>query len=388
MSSSTNDPSFEELLEYLKNNRGFDFTGYKRSFLMRRVNRRMQAVGVGSYADYLDYLEVHPDEFKFLFDTILINLTAFFRDPGAWDYLAKEIVPQIIQRSEHNNGIIRVWSAGCASGEEAYSAAITFAEAMGTDEFTRRVRIYATDVDDDALQKARHGSYTPKELGGVSPELQDKYFTSSGSQRIFSSDLRRAIIVGRHDLIQDAPISRLDLLCCCNTLMYFNVGTQSQVLKRMHFALRDTGYLFLGRAEMLITQARLFTPMSLDHRIFARAAQPNAQERLFILPRSSSGDNEQRILMETAFEGARAAQVLVNAQSELIQFNREAQIFFNLAPAALGQNISVSNLSTHPINLQPLVQQAFSERRTLTIENVMHQLPAGNAIYMDSYITP
>jgi two-component system, chemotaxis family, CheB/CheR fusion protein len=128
--------------------------------------------------------------------------------------------------------------------------------------------------------------------------------------------------------------------------------------------------------------------MSLDHRIFARAAQPNAQERLFTLPRSSSGDNEQRILMETAFEGARAAQVLVNAQSELIQFNREAQIFFNLAPAALGQNISVSNLSTHPINLQPLLQQAFSGRRTLTIENVMHQLPAGNAIYMDSYITP
>jgi two-component system, chemotaxis family, CheB/CheR fusion protein len=156
------------LLKYLKNNRGFDFTGYKRSSLMRRVNRRMWVVGLHSnYTDYLDCLEVHPDEFKLLFDTILINLTAFFRDPPAWDYLDKEIVPRMIQCSECNSGNIRVWSAGCASGEEAYSSAVMFAEAMGAEEFVRRVRIYATDVDDDALQKARHATYTPRELEGV-----------------------------------------------------------------------------------------------------------------------------------------------------------------------------------------------------------------------------
>jgi two-component system CheB/CheR fusion protein len=228
-------------------------------------------------------LKVQPDEFKLLFDTTLINLTAFFRDPPAWDYLDKEIVPRMIQCSECNSGNIRVWSAGCASGEGAYSSAVMFGEAMGAEELVRWMRIYAIDVDDDALQKARHATYTPRELEGVPPELRDKYFSTSDSKRMFRSDLRLAIIFGRHDLIQNAPISRLDLLICRNTLMYFSAEIQSQVLARMHFALRDTSFLFLGKAEMLITQARLFTPVSLDYRTFGKLPRSNLQERFFTL---------------------------------------------------------------------------------------------------------
>src|SRR5262245_6010053 len=142
-------PEFERLLTHLKNTRGFDFTSYKRSTLSRRIQKRLAAVGVDSYTSYLDYLEVHQDEFAQLFNSILINVTSFFRDPEAFDYLRTAIVPKVIASS--TGGDIRIWSAGCASGEECYSVAMLFAEAMGWEAFRDRVKIYATDVDEEAL---------------------------------------------------------------------------------------------------------------------------------------------------------------------------------------------------------------------------------------------
>src|SRR5262245_48939046 len=142
MNAQEPDTQFEALVKHLRETRGFDFTAYKRSTLMRRVRKRMLQVGIEAYSDYVDYLEVHQDEFAELFNTILINVTAFFRDGPAWEYLAKEIVPRVLDQSKTESPI-RVWCAGCASGEEAYSIAIMLAEAMGADAFRQRVKIYA-----------------------------------------------------------------------------------------------------------------------------------------------------------------------------------------------------------------------------------------------------
>src|SRR3954447_10929360 len=144
------DPDFEALLLYLKESRGFDFTGYKRTSLMRRVDRRMAEVGVGGYPEYLDHLQVHPDEFTALFNTILINVTGFFRDPDTWEQLGTEVLPALLA-ARPVQAPIRIWSAGCASGEEAYTLAIVLAESLGIDAFRERVKIYATDVDEEQL---------------------------------------------------------------------------------------------------------------------------------------------------------------------------------------------------------------------------------------------
>src|SRR5438309_1044280 len=145
---------FEALLQYLKTSRGFDFTGYKRSTLMRRVLKRMAALkDVKSYGDYQDYLEVHPEEFPTLFNTILINVTSFFRDTAAWDYLGGKIIPRIL-KAKRPGDPVRVCCIGCASGEEAYSIAMLLTEAMGDRVFRDRVKIYATDIDADALAHA------------------------------------------------------------------------------------------------------------------------------------------------------------------------------------------------------------------------------------------
>jgi two-component system, chemotaxis family, CheB/CheR fusion protein len=267
------DEDFEALLRYLKNSRGSDFTGYKRQSLMRRVRRRMQSVNIRSFSGYKDYLEAHTGEFSSLFNTILINVTSFFRDKSTWEYLEREIIPKIIS-SKKEDEIIRIWSAGCATGEEAYSIAILMAEALGAEAYLRRVKIFATDIDDSALAQARAASYPAKDLDSMNPKIREKYFDLSGESYVFKPDLRKAIIFGRHDLLQDAPISHLELLLCRNTLMYFNADAQGRILARFNFALNDSGYLFLGRAELLLTHPHIFAPANLKCRVFIKVPKP------------------------------------------------------------------------------------------------------------------
>src|SRR4051812_13640395 len=276
--NETDDAGFEALLQFLQQTRGFDFGGYKRPSLMRRVQRRMQMVSVAGFAEYQDYLQVHPEEFGQLFNTILINVTSFFRDPTAWDSLRANVLPKILAAKRAHDPV-RVWSAGCASGQEAYSLAIALAEAMGWDAFRERVKIYATDADEEALTQARSGSYGPRDMEDLEPALRERYFEPGNGRYVFRADLRRAVIFGRHDLVSDAPISRLDLISCRNTLMYFNAETQAQVLSRFHFALdgQTSGsggggesYLFLGRAEMMLAHGSLFAPLDLKSRLFVK----------------------------------------------------------------------------------------------------------------------
>jgi two-component system, chemotaxis family, CheB/CheR fusion protein len=203
--TKANENELQELLDHLKAARGFDFSGYKKTTLSRRIEKRMAKVGVTSYGDYQDYLEVNPREFTELFNTILINVTSFFRDPPAWDFLAQDVIPRLLHEHDADKPL-RFWSAGCASGEEAYTVAITLAEAIGDEAFRRRVKIYATDLDDAALEAARHGVYSNDALEAVPPALVEKYFEPNTRGLGFRPDLRRSIIFGRNDLIADAPI--------------------------------------------------------------------------------------------------------------------------------------------------------------------------------------
>ena len=211
MTADRPDTTLETLLEFVKESRGFDFTGYKRSTIERRVAKRMATVGVERYDDYLDYLELHGEEFAELFNTLLINTTGFFRDPQTWEYLATDIAPQLLA-ARADDSPIRVWCAGCASGEEPYTVAMVLARVMGDVPFRERVKIYATDVDEEALDLARHGAYVPRQIEDVPPDALERFFERTDQRYVFRKDLRRSVIFGRNDLVQDAPISRIDLL--------------------------------------------------------------------------------------------------------------------------------------------------------------------------------
>ena len=243
------DKAFEELLTYLRDSRGTDFTGYKRPSLRRLVDRRMSIAGSKEYRAYRDLLEVEPDEAHALLDALLINVTAMFRDPDAWQQLREELLPEALSMLGPDEPV-RVWSAACASGEEAYSLAIVLHELLGDEAYRRRVKIYATDIDEGALSVARAGTYAVKVLAPLEQARRDRYFVPDGERFRFRPDLRPTLIFGRHDLLQDAPISRVLLLSCRNVLMYFTPESQTRVLERLSFALHPNGLLLLGRAEM------------------------------------------------------------------------------------------------------------------------------------------
>jgi two-component system CheB/CheR fusion protein len=383
------DPSFEALLTYLKESRGFDFTGYKRSSLVRRVSRRMTQLGLeGDFPEYTDYLQVHPDEFTYLFNTILINVTAFFRDPDAWAYLRTEVLEPMIA-AKPAGAPIRVWSAGCASGEEAYTLAMVLAEVLGIEAFRERVKIYATDVDAEQLAEARQAVYGEREMQSVPPELVERYFEPLGNKWMFRKDLRRSVIFGRNDLVQDAPISRIDLLTCRNTLMYFNAETQARILNRFHFALLEGGVLFLGKAEMLLSHGALFTPIDLKRRIFHRvprqAVSAAVGQMAEVGPASVLGLDGLR---SEAFAASPTAQLVLTADGQVALTNRQLETLFGVSSRDIGRPFRDLDVSFRPVELRKYIEQAQLERRSLRITDVEYLRVPGEATYLDIQVSP
>jgi len=388
------DSSLEDLLIFIRDARGFDFTGYKRSSLARRIRKRMHEAGVADYLDYRDRLESSAEEFGHLFNTILINVTSFFRDAETWTYLQREVMPDLIADAEKFSDI-RVWSAGCASGEEAYSLAIAFAEAIGIEETARRVKIYGTDVDEDALRDARSGIYTAKALEAISPELRSKYFEQNGGQFAFRPDLRRRVIFGRHDISRDAPISRLDLLVCRNTLMYFNVEAQAQVIDRFHFALREGGSLFLGKAEMLLSDSERFEVVSMRQRIFRRrpgVSVPRYQTMPIRLETIGSPEirevSRKRQLRDLALEAAPFAILGIDADGIVILINSQMRNVFGMTSRDLGRPFHDLEISYRPVELRSLIERAYAEHRVVRVNSVELRLSPDEAQYWDIHVQP
>ncbi|MGC7099152.1 CheR family methyltransferase [Amycolatopsis lurida] len=385
------DLEFEAVLRYLKESRGFDFTGYKRTSLARRVRRRMHQIGIDDYPAYVDRLQLDVKEFGALFDTILINVTSFFRDPDAWTVLRETLIPALLaERSPEDQ--IRIWSAGCASGEEAYTLAMVFAEAIGPERFRQRVKIYATDVDEQALADARHAAYPESAIENVPPELRATYFERQGEKYTFRKDLRRSVIFGRNDLVQDAPISRIDLLVCRNTLMYFNAETQTKILGRLHFALAPRGLLFLGKAEMLLSHTRIFEPVDLKRRLFRKTVTAPAGTGQFpthALSHDRTGEiGSLDQLRDYAYSTSPVAQVVVTGDDIVALINQQAEQIFGLSNRDVGRPLRDLELSYRPVELRGYVEQAKIDRRGIRIKDAEWQRGPGEVIWLEIHVNP
>jgi two-component system, chemotaxis family, CheB/CheR fusion protein len=384
---------FEALLEYLKRTRGFDFSAYRRPSLVRRVQKRLEMVGCSRFGDYTDYLEVHPEEFGLLFNVILINVTAFFRDDTTWDFVRDTVVPEVVGAPSDSEPV-RIWSAGCASGEEAYSLAMLLAEALGPDRFRDRVKIYATDVDEQALAQARQARYTEKEVQPVPPPLRERYFAQEGDRFVFDKDLRRSVIIGRHDLIQDAPISRINLLVCRNTLMYFNTEAQARILARYHFALARSGVLFVGKAEMLTNHVpQLFAPIDPRSRVFRKVSKDGWRDRLAIMTQANGEASAVPLdpdaaMHAAAFDAGSHAQIVIDAGGFLTMFNDRARTLFNITPSDVGRPIQDLVLSYRPIDLRSLIDQAIAQCRAIVVTETEWDPLDGESRHFDVAVTP
>ena len=385
----SDDSNFESLLELIKSNRGFDFTGYKRPSLQRRINKRMQDVGLQEYPDYVVYLETHPDEFVELFNTILINVTSFFRDIDAWDHLRTEILPEVLKASA--GGPLRVWSAGCSAGQEAYTIAMVLHEEMGS-AFRERVKIYATDIDEDALNYARQAAYTEREMRGMPDTYRDRYFDLSAGRYVFTPDLRRSVIFGRNDLTADAPISRIDLLLCRNTLMYFNAETQSRVVSRLGFALRQDGVLFLGKAEMLLNHANVFDAVDLKRRFFRRVHH-DANEPVGFGPlgrvagRAIVSETATRLRNEILLTNP-VAQIAVSADGRVAMVNNRAESLLGLSERDLGRPFQDLDISYRPVELRSHIMAVTESRAPAWLREVEWRRSGSDSEYLDIHLVP
>jgi two-component system, chemotaxis family, CheB/CheR fusion protein len=388
MSGAPHGDTIDGFLEFLRVERGFDFTGYKRPSLLRRIERRMTEVGVGSVGEYQEYLELHPEEFPVLFDTILIKVTEFFRDPAAWELLRERVIAPLAERVAAGESL-RVWSAGCATGEEAYTLAMILAEAVGEVAFATQVKLYATDIDDDALARARSATFSGRQLGSLDEERRARFFDATGSSYVFKANLRRSMIFGRHDLTRDAPIARLDLLCCRNTLMYFDAELQGRVVARFHYALNDEGFLFLGRAETLLSHQDLFTPLETRHRVFAKVPlDPGRQvsPAIELLGRPDAGTAIP--ILTSAAAASPASQFVVDVDGVLVGANAAARAQFGISVTDIGRAFSDLPVSFRPLALRPLIETVYAEGTAQVREAVPRELVSGEVRHVDVTVTP
>jgi two-component system CheB/CheR fusion protein len=387
------DAAFEALLDFLKRSRGFDFTGYKRPSLERRLRRRMDALACKSYGDYLDYLEVHPEEYEELFNALLINVTEFFRDPPAWEHLRDDVVPELLAAKEDEEPF-RVWSAGCASGQEAYSIGMVLAEILGVDAYRERVKIYATDIDEEALTAARQGIYTHKQLAGVPEELRGRYFEPADDRMAFRTELRRTVIFGRNNLIFDAPISRLDLLICRNTLIYFTAETQGRILRHFHFALRDHGALMLGKSETMIAHREQFAAVDETRRIFRKLDRPPPlQARVSALTNGTETlelplSADERASRDAALELGPGPLIVVSRAGLLTFANLPARALFGIGVEQLGQPFQDVELSYQPTDLRTPVDEAMRAGRRVPVGEVRFKPSRGEERILDVTVVP
>jgi two-component system CheB/CheR fusion protein len=317
-SSGDKGRDLEHFLEELHRNRGVDFRSYKRPTILRRLGRRMAVTECESLDEYSKYLEEHPEEYKQLIGTFLIKVTEFFRDPDLFDHLREEVLPGLIEEARQEENQLRIWSAGCATGEEAYSLAILVSEVLGREAGFFDVRIFATDIDEDAIKFARRGVYPPSTLNGLPEEQIGRYFVEEGGSYQVKKQVRGMIVFGEHDLAQRSPFPNIDLLVSRNVLIYFSDELQRRALQLFAYSLRDGGYLVLGKAESPSPLADFFAPVDRQKKVYRRQGQR------FLLPPTLPKGSAPRVHLERSFGDRGVNQGQVETQQKLSAASRTA----------------------------------------------------------------
>jgi two-component system CheB/CheR fusion protein len=375
----------QEIYTLLRARVGHDFSGYKIKTFLRRVQRRMQLLQIPAVDAYVERLRADAGEVANLFRDLLINVTNFFRDAEAFASLETMVIPKLFEGRDPSD-TIRIWTPGCATGEEVYSIAILLREYMEATSTTARVQIFATDIDDSALGVARSGRYPEALLDSVSQERRDRFFSNDGSSYVINKDVRELCIFSSHSVFRDPPFSRMDLVSCRNLLIYFGLDIQSQVIPTFHYALKPGGYLFLGTSENIGQHAQLFSNVDKKQRIFQSREHSAAERRLPIAmvggeighrngllqgSRRGAGAFSLRQTVESlVLESFAPPHVVVNSDDEIVFFSGRTGKYLEAAPGSPNQQLMTMARSGLRLDLRAALRQAKETRRQSVRENV------------------
>ncbi len=363
-----------EILLLLRLRTGHDFAQYKRPTLMRRIARRMQVHELNELAGYLNLLRESPQEVESLFRDLLITVTNFFRDHEAFEVLEHEVIPRLFEGKRANDQV-RVWSVGCATGEEAYSLAMMLAEYASRLPEGPKVQVFATDIDERAISDARDARYPATITLDVSPERIQRFFVKEGERYKVRKELREIVLFAVHNVLRDPPFSRLDLVSCRNLLIYLNREMQERILGTFHFASRSNGYLFLGTSESAETTPSLFVPVDKKRRIYGHRPAPQTSNHLatdWLTPRwqprpvdaktvnnligmRSVGELHQQVVEEIA-----PPSLLINEEFDIIHMSSHAGRYLRFSGGEPTRNLLKL---IHP-NLRPDLHAALLEAKS------------------------
>ena len=352
---STAANELNSIFTIIKSQTGNDFSKYKISTIQRRIERRMAVNRINTMYDYVKYLKTETKEVHALFQDFLIGVTSFFRDETTFEALKTEIIGELL-KGKPPGAHIRVWVAGCSTGEEAYSIAIMLVEAMEILGRSYRVQIFATDIDSRAIEIARAGVYSASSMAEVSAERRKKYFVAErdGNYRI-NGEIREMLIFSEHNLIKAPPFSKLELLCCRNLMIYLTGELQSKLVELFHFALKPGGLLFLGTSESIGDFQNYFDNINSSAKIYQKSGQGSLNQKKTlgnIVPQISSGQafypnshkdeteengirlkelTEQTLLQQTALSG-----VLINHRGDVLYIHGKTGIYLESTPGEVG----------------------------------------------------
>ena len=328
----TDQDMMSKIFSILKSVTNINYAYYKQTTILRRIERRMVITHNRNLKEYLNYISNNPDEAKLLSKEVLIGVTSFFRDGDYFDVLKERVIKPLIESTPQRP--LRVWVAGCSTGEEAYSIAILFTEGMEELNIRRDIKIFATDLDNDAINVAGKGIYGDNIIDDVSVTRLSRYFSRKGNKYIVRHDIRKMIIFAQHNVFQDPPFGKLDLICCRNLLIYFQSVLQRNLFAIFHSALNDKGYLFLGRSESVIDYHDIFRTLCVNEKIFVHnlSGRLPANHQYNYSMRTAENDFETPIVPDyqeaeinyntteidnSVFEALMPATILVNDNNEI-----------------------------------------------------------------------
>ncbi|HEU5190777.1 MAG TPA: chemotaxis protein CheB, partial [Methylomirabilota bacterium] len=335
------------VLRVLRSGTGVDFAQYKAAGVRRRIARRMLLQRMDDLPEYVRYVRQNPDEARALHDDILIQVTGFFRDPEGFEALKQSVFPSLVTERPREEPI-RIWVAGCATGEEAYSLVISLMEFLGQQDSNPPIQLFATDLSAAAVARARAGTFPASIENEVSPDRLRRFFVKSDGRYQISKAIRDACVFARHDVTRDPPFSKLDLISCCNLLIYLGAALQERIIPIFHYALKPTGFLKLGPSESVGRSANLFSAVDKKHKIFARKPGPSAHLGFGLTAgarnATPSAEQDKGVAWSTAAVEKEAdrlvlgryapAGVIVNADMEIVQFRGRTGPYLEAAPGA------------------------------------------------------
>jgi two-component system CheB/CheR fusion protein len=344
-----NDTDLKIILNQLHKPTGVDFGAYKMNTIKRRILRRMLLYKITNLKDYAKLLTQKNEEIAILFQDLLINVTSFFRDTDTHNYLKETLFPKMLNKKKQGEKL-RIWVPACATGQEAYSIAIMLLEIRGSQTTNIPVQIFATDLSEPAITKARVGIYTKEELDAVSPSRIQRFFTKvNGSFRV-DKTMRDMCIFAQHNILRDPPFSRLDFISCCNLFIYLDAAAQKKAVNTFHYALNNDGFLMLGKSENISQSANLFASINKKYKIFSRKMDSGIQRLPELTPRFAPQTNSQKSatkvrgdilqhhkvvnqrVLDEAIDAVMVsdfmpASVVINHQMEIIQFRGITDLF-------------------------------------------------------------